>query len=65
MKVFRNKDLVDPAGDPSPSTSPQGQDFGGGLTPAKRLKLSKSVENGLVELRGPCHKTGTLLPAPL
>ena len=45
------------------------RDFGSGLPlrsrPLNASSLSKSVENGLVELRGPSHRTGTLLPAPL
>ena len=77
MKVFWNKELADPAGDPAPSTSLRVRisaagsrllnassseiprfvrDFGSGLPlrsrPLNASSLSKSVENGLVELRG-------------
>ena len=51
MKVFGNKELAEILLEILPLDCAQGQDFGSGLTPAKRLKLSKSVENSLVELR--------------
>jgi hypothetical protein len=69
MKVFQNKELAASF----PFEFLRGQDFGSGftpstklrVTPAKRLKLSKSVEIVFRAALRPSHRTGIRLPLPL